>query len=264
MNEQEKLQLKRKFLLSIGISEKVIETFNLDGGNPQATKKLDAIKPDDIAEDNEIFVYGPLVNEDDRAFYAYLWGDASYVSAISFRNRLQEISGEPVIRINSPGGSAWELSSIVQAMSEYKEKHSVNFTAINDGLAASAASGILMCCDEIKLSPLSDIMIHLASTAAYGNAVELKKIIKMLENTDDSLLDIYENAMKEKSRDEIKAMVEAETWLSAKEASDLGIGEVTDPPNKDPSKDNPNNQTTDDSVLQTHRSIFFPTLLGTP
>ena len=76
-------------------------------------------------------------------------GDDLVVSARTFREALNKITGDVTVRINSPGGDAWEGSAIYQALVE-RRNSGAKVSAVVDGLAASAASMVMMAADDIR------------------------------------------------------------------------------------------------------------------
>ncbi|MGR5869563.1 ATP-dependent Clp protease proteolytic subunit [Bacillus pacificus] len=75
----------------------------------------------------------------------------------------------------------------------YLRSHKATVTAYVDGLAASAASLIAMGADKIIMPSNTTMMVHRASTYAYGNADSLEKQAKMLRDVDDALIQSYRN-----------------------------------------------------------------------
>ena len=81
-------------------------------------------------------------------------------------------------------------------------------------LAASAASVIAMAGDEIAMYPTSYMMIHNPWTMAIGDAKEMRKAARTLDAIQQGLINAYQNRTG-KSRDELKRMLDNETWMSA-------------------------------------------------
>ena len=74
--------------------------------------------------------------------------------------------GEQVeMHINSPGGDVFEALAIRSAMTNV-----AGLTVVVDALAASAAAVIALCGKPLKMSQYARLMIHSASTSAYGNS----------------------------------------------------------------------------------------------
>jgi len=121
-----------------------------------------------------------------------------------------------ILRINSPGGHVFEGISIMNLLRAHRAK----VTAVVDGLAASAASVIAAGADETVMSPGTQMMIHCTSTIVWGNAVDMHKEAAVLEGLDRSLAEIYTTKAGEK---DWASLLEAETWLTAKDAVDMGL-----------------------------------------
>ena len=136
------------------------------------------------AESDEatIYLYDMIVNSDDEAEW---WGG---VSPQSFVKALNEITAGTIhLRVNSPGGSVFAARAMEQAIREHKSKIVVHI----DGLAASAASFLIMAADEIHMAPGSFLMIHKAWTMMFGNADDLRKEAGLLDQIDASLVKTY-------------------------------------------------------------------------
>lgn len=132
---------------------------------------------------------------------------------------LKSFGSSPVtIRINSPGGSADEGIGIYNTILS----HGGEVTTINDSLAASAASIIFLAGSKRLMADGSRLMIHRALGFAFGNQIELRKYLAALESYDRSLVDIYSKYMSE-SKEEIEALLSAETWYEADAAIDAGL-----------------------------------------
>lgn len=117
------------------------------------------------------------------------------------------------VTINSPGGSAWDGIGIYNLLKQHKG--SVNVRVV--GLAASAASIIAMAGDEIEMDEGAFIMIHNASTIAFGTSKEMDEMSAFLTKLDGELADIYA-ARTGGDAATIKEQMDDETWLTAEEA----------------------------------------------
>lgn len=147
------------------------------------------------------------------------WGDE--VTPQAFRDELKTISGNKLtVIINSGGGDVWAGVSIHDALKEFDGEVTVKVS----GLAASIASVIAMAGDKILISPGSTMMIHRASMLAMGNADDLSKAIQMLETVEDGIVSIYADRTGQ-TRDAVKEMLDAETWMSAEKAVELGFAD---------------------------------------
>lgn len=129
-------------------------------------------------------------------------------------------SEDVTVWINSPGGDVIEGSAIYTALKEHKGKVTVKI----DGIAASAASVIAMGGDEVLMSPSSYLMIHRASTIAWGNVDEMDEASRQLQAVDEGLIDVYQ-ARTHLSRNKIREMLEQETFLNSSAAVKLGFAD---------------------------------------
>ena len=93
-----------------------------------------------------------------------------------------------------------------------------------DGIAASAASVIAMAGTEVLMAPTSLLMIHNPLTVAIGDTEEMQKAIAMLDEVKESIINAY--ALKTGlSRLKISNFMDAETWLNAQKAIELGFAD---------------------------------------
>ena len=124
------------------------------------------------------------------------------------------------LEINSNGGSVWaggEIYSVLRGSNTDTE-------AEIQSLAASAASYIAIGCNRVLISPVAQMMIHLPSTTTRGAVPEHRQSIKILNGIKDSILNAYEIKSKGKrTRQQLSAMIDSETWLTAQQALDAGL-----------------------------------------
>ena len=93
-----------------------------------------------------------------------------------------------------------------------------------DGIAASAASVIAMAGTKILMSPVSMMMIHNPATIAFGDTAEMQKAINMLSEVKESIMNAYE-IKTGMSRTKISHLMDAETWMDAHKAVELGFAD---------------------------------------
>ena len=137
-----------------------------------------------------------------------------------FRAELNEGSGPVAAWIDSPGGDVFAAAQIYNMLKDYKDEVNVHI----DSLAASAASVIAMAGKTVEISPTGYLMIHNPSMMAWGDSAEMQRAKNMLDEVKEGIINAYE--MKTGlPRDEISRMMDAETWLSAKKAVELGFAD---------------------------------------
>lgn len=122
------------------------------------------------------------------------------------------------ININSGGGSAFAGVAIYNLL----KRHKAEKTVYIDGLAASAASVIAMCGDKIIMPQNAMMMIHNAWMIYAGNSKDFLKAVVTLEGVDNAIAETYQKRTGQ-DIEKIKEMMDAETWLSHKEAKELGF-----------------------------------------
>ena len=72
-------------------------------------------------------------------------------------------------------------------------------------------------------------MIHKPLCMAWGNADDFKEVIKQLDLCEGSILDVYEEHMKEGvTRDKIKSFMAKEKWFSGAELAEYFDVEIDD------------------------------------
>ena len=140
------------------------------------------------------------------------------VSPAEFRDELMSGDGDIVVWINSPGGDCIAAAQIYNMLMEYKGDVTVKI----DGIAASAASVIAMAGTKVMMSPVSMLMIHNPMVLAFGDHTEMEKAIDMLNSVKDSIINAYE-IKTGLSRAKISHMMDAETWMDANSAIELGF-----------------------------------------
>lgn len=129
------------------------------------------------------------------------------------------------IYFNSGGGNVFAGLAIYNQLKRYSG-HKVGYV---DGMAASIASVIMFACDELHFATGAQAMIHKPLCMAYGNADDFAEIIKQLDLCEDSILDVYEEHMKEGvTRDKIRSFMAEEKWFSGAELAEYFDVEIDD------------------------------------
>lgn len=162
--------------------------------------------------------------DDSAEFYVYdvigadFWGEGVTVKALVEALKATKGTKNLTVRINSPGGDVFEGQAILNQLNTSGRHITVHV----DGLAASAASVIAMAGDEIKIAAGGQIMIHNAWTGQTGDAEEHRKIADVLDVVSSQIAAIYA-ARTGKPQAEMQALMDAETWMTAEQALELGF-----------------------------------------
>ncbi|MEM6885884.1 MAG: head maturation protease, ClpP-related [Verrucomicrobiota bacterium] len=148
-----------------------------------------------------------------------IWG----VDAETFLKEFKSIpeNKQVTLRLNSPGGSVFDGWGIFQAVKERG-----NVTVMVDGLAASMASVIAMAGSKIKMSEGAMLMIHNPWSLAIGDAEAMRHEADVLDKIKEGIVGAYASRA-DLSNEDIRMMMDEETWLTAPEALEQGfISEV--------------------------------------
>jgi len=133
------------------------------------------------------------------------------------------------LRVNSGGGSVFDGLSIHNLLLS----SGATVTAEVLGLAASIAGVIIMAASRISMAENALLMIHNPGTIVGGDAPELRKMADTLDKVKDSMVTAYRRHTK-KTKENVAALMDAETWYSADEAVAAGFAEeVSDPDEED-------------------------------
>ena len=151
----------------------------------------------------------------------YDWWSGGGVTAKQFAKDLVGLGNKTLhLRVNSPGGDVFEGRAMVAALQSYPGK----VIAHIDGLAASAASFLVMHADEIEMTDGSFMMIHNGWTCVCGDRNDMTSTVGLLEKIDSSIADDYHK----KSGLDVATFAEwmnAETWFTATEAVEHGLAD---------------------------------------
>lgn len=129
---------------------------------------------------------------------------------------------ELVLEINSIGGlvdGGSEIYSLIEGCQNPTR-------AVIQSMAASAASYMIMACDEIDICLPAQMMIHCAHGGGPGNQREHQQQAQMLGTCDEAILNVYEKRCRgHLIRDEIRDMMERETYIGARDAVQFGLAD---------------------------------------
>ena len=175
--------------------------------------KNDAENP----EDGVLDIDGEIVAD------AGWWTPDGVCVAKDFRKALDGMRNVTV-HINCPGGDVMAGAEIYSALKEHRLNGKGNVTVIITALAASAASIVAMAGDRILMHPVAYMMIHNPWTLAIGDAKELRKTAKTLDVISEGLISAYQ-VRTGKDREELKKLLDAETWMSAATCVEEGFAD---------------------------------------
>lgn len=158
-----------------------------------------------------INIYGDITS------WPWFEGDVSSANLSKQLDSMTDVN-EIHVYINSYGGEVAEGLAIYNALKRHKAKVVTHC----DGFACSIASVIFMAGDERIMNDASLLMIHNAWTFAEGNAAELRKQADDLEKITQASVNAYK-AHATISEEEIKELMDAESWILPDEAVEYGF-----------------------------------------
>ena len=166
-----------------------------------------------VGNEANVNIYGDITS--------WAWEELGEMSAVILSRQLAEL-GEDVskinVYINSYGGEVAEGLAIYNALKRHKAK----VVTYCDGFAASIASVIFMAGDERIMNDSSLLMIHNAWSYGMGNAEELRKQADDLDKITQASVTAYA-AHSTLSEEEIKDLMDKETWILPEEALEYGF-----------------------------------------
>ncbi|MCJ7564809.1 MAG: Clp protease ClpP [Candidatus Aminicenantes bacterium] len=175
-----------------------------------------------------------IKNKADKAeiwIYEYIGEDfwtGGGVTAKNFQKELAEIKASQIdLHINSPGGEVFDGITIYNLL----KQHPAKITTYIDGLAASIASVIALAGDTVIMAENALFMIHNPTGMAMGTANDMRSLADVLDKIASTMIGTY-TAKTGKSESDVKALLDAESWMTADEAKEFGfvdeIGEEMD------------------------------------
>lgn len=196
--------------------------------------------PDDQGDVRVLCINGAIAEES--------WLNDDITPAV-FASELNAGSGPVIVWLNSPGGDVVAAARIYNMLLDYPGQVTVNI----DGIAASAASVIAMAASKVAMSPVSMLMIHNPATLAMGDKTELSRALDMLESVKNSIINAYQ-LKTGLSRAKLSKLMDAETWMDATAAIDLGFADelltgkrAPAPDENEPAEDEPDEKDSHDS-----------------
>ena len=211
------MDLQRLFYRQAGLPDSVFtpritNLFNLTIQSRGAEKK------------NEVMLYGEIVSDLAKEEASSFGINSGLVGPTEFREQLHEAAAETdevTLRINSRGGEIFSASAMYSAIEEIRgdgKQVSVHI----DGVAASAASFVMLAANRRFVHKLSSVMIHSANALAIGNSEELRRMADSLEGQDRKVAKVYSEHMNS-PEDDVVALMSKETWFHGQDIVDSGL-----------------------------------------
>lgn len=168
-----------------------------------------------------INVNGDIICNDMK--WIYDWLEYESCCPADVKNVIAELTDENEelkVIINSPGGDVQAGQEIYSILKDIKNPVTINVQSI----AASAASMIAMAGDTVKMSPVALLMIHNASTCTSGDYRDMQHTADVLQTVNTAIMQAY-IAKTGKTEDELREMMDRETWLTANQCLEAGFAD---------------------------------------
>ena len=159
----------------------------------------------------------------DQVTEIMLYGAIGYpeIEAADFVAELNKVdTPEILLRVNSPGGCVFDGIAMMGALKD----HPAKVTARVDGIAASAASFIILAADEIEMGEATRIFTHCAWGMTVGNADDHDSQSSVLRGIDADMAKMYANRTG-LSESAWSAYMKAETYFGRDAAISIGLAD---------------------------------------
>ena len=168
-----------------------------------------------------VTVNGDIICNDMK--WIYDWLEYESCCPADVKNVIAELTDENdelKVVINSPGGDVQAGQEIYSILKDIKNHVTIEVQSI----AASAASMIAMAGDTVKMSPVALLMIHNASTCTSGDYRDMQHTAEVLQTVNTAIMQAY-IAKTGKTEDELREMMDKETWLTANQCLEDGFAD---------------------------------------
>jgi ATP-dependent protease ClpP protease subunit len=167
--------------------------------------------------------------------YDYI-GGWDGVSASDVVEALAGVTGDVDLHVNSGGGSIFEGSAIYTTLSNYTGG---TLRAHVDGVAASAASLVMLAASEVIVEPAGAVMVHDGSGGVWGTAKDMRAMAEVLDLLSDTIAGIYADRAGGTAAEWRAIMSAGDKWYNAVQAVESGLATRVgtrpgDPPPDDP------------------------------
>ena len=178
----------------------------------KAVGKYFSLVTDDKEEAADLYIFGDIVSD------SWKWYETD-TSATDIVHALESLTVKAIrVHINSNGGDVSQGLAIYNTL----KNSGVEVITIDDGFACSAASVIFMAGTKRQMNSASLLMIHNVWTYGEGNSEDFRKLADDLDTINQASVEAYKSVATI-SEDQIKELMNNETWISPKEAVEYGF-----------------------------------------
>lgn len=128
------------------------------------------------------------------------------------------------LRVNSPGGIVWAALAMAEAL----RRHPARVEATVDGVAASAATLLLMAADRVSIVPVGRTMVHPVQIVTAGDAEDLRQVADEIAQMTEDVAGQYAARAGGTAADwlvRMKANGRRGTWYNAAESVRVGLAD---------------------------------------
>lgn len=163
-----------------------------------------------------IDIKGVIVPNDDKRVYD--WFEMDAVTPRDVLSALDASGTDPIdIYINSPGGDIAAGSEIYAALEQLRDRVRIHIV----GQACSAAS-VIACAGYCDMARTAMLMIHNVWSRAEGDTHTMSHEAQVLATANRAIAAAYVAKTGKTEKELLKAM-DAETWMTAQDALELGF-----------------------------------------
>lgn len=172
----------------------------------------------------ELTLYGDVMAADERDWWTGERTDEPAVTSEAINRELAELrnASHVTVRLNSCGGDLYAGLAIHDVLRGLPAEVTVRV----EGIAASAASVIACAGDRVVVTPGSIFMVHEGALAlcGYYTGADVRALAEDMDAGVRAMLGVY-SAKTGRSVEDLRPVVEAETWLVGQEIVDAGFAD---------------------------------------
>lgn len=151
--------------------------------------------------------------------HIFIYGEIGVqATAQSVQDQIDNKATDYEIHISSVGGDVYEGYAIYGILSNLTKPKKV----IIEGLCASIATLIAQAGDTVVMTEPAEFMIHNPNVSLSGESGDLIEAAGQLDRIKKTIISVYRKRTG-MSEDELSAMMDAETWMTANEAKQRGF-----------------------------------------
>lgn len=172
----------------------------------------------------ELTLYGDVMAADERDWWTGERTDEPAVTSEAINRELAELrnASHVTVRLNSCGGDLYAGLAIHDVLRALP----ADVTVRVEGIAASAASVIACAGDRVVVTPGSILMVHEGALAlcGYYTGADVRALAEDMDAGVRAMLAVYA-AKTGRPVEELREVVEAETWMVGQEIVDAGFAD---------------------------------------